>query len=269
MRNMQKSSRTDLPSNFEIVHDEQRRRPTEGLIRMETILVIEDDPRIQKALSRQFTAEGYAVHVSPDGDAGMAAVTEVHPQAVVLDLMLPGLSGREVCKKIKSEADDTPVIILSAVSEVADKVLLLELGADDYVTKPFSPRELLARIQAAIRRNHRSASKPSLSAETYSFGSITVNFTRMDVVKQNANVILTAHEFKLLKYFIEHAGHAVTREKLLNEVWGYHHYPTTRTVDNLVLKLRQKLEPDPANPVHFLTMHGVGYRFEPRPVAAA
>jgi DNA-binding response OmpR family regulator len=235
---------------------------------METILVIEDDPRIQKALVRQFTAEGYSVHVSQDGDAGMAAVNEVRPDAVVLDLMLPGLSGREICKRIKSEPYATPVVVLSAVSEVADKVLLLELGADDYVTKPFSPRELLARVQAAIRRNQRSASKPSPAMETYAFGNIVVNFTRMDVLKGGAYVILTAYEFKLLKYFIDHAGHAVTREKLLNEVWGYQNYPTTRTVDNLVLKLRQKLEPDPANPIHFQTMHGIGYRFEPLPTPA-
>jgi len=166
---------------------------------LETILVIEDDPRIQKALARQFTAEGYTVHVSSDGDAGMAAVTEVRPHAVVLDLMLPGLSGREICKKIKSETEQTPVIVLSAVAEVADKVLLLELGADDYVTKPFSPRELLARVQAAIRRNQRSAARPSLSQDTYSFGNITVNYSRMDILKQGANITLTAHEFKLLR----------------------------------------------------------------------
>jgi DNA-binding response OmpR family regulator len=195
----------------------------------------------------------------------MAAVFDVRPQAVVLDLMLPGLSGREICKKIKSELDPIPVIVLSAVSEVADKVLLLELGADDYVTKPFSPRELLARVQAAIRRNQRSASRPLPAIDTYCFGNIVVNYTRMDVLKEGATVTLTAHEFKLLRYFIEHAGHAVTREKLLNEVWGYQNYPTTRTVDNLVLKLRQKLEPDPANPVNIQTMHGIGYRFEPQP----
>ena len=231
---------------------------------METILVIEDDPRIQKALERQFSAEGYTVHVSQDGDAGLAAVFDVRPNAVVLDLMLPGLSGREICKKIKTEMNQIPVIVLSAVSEVADKVLLLELGADDYVTKPFSPRELLARVQAAIRRSQRSASKPTPAMETYSFGNIVVNFVRMDVLKEDAHLILTAYEFKLLRYFIEHAGHAVTREKLLSEVWGYQNYPTTRTVDNLVLKLRQKLEPDPANPVYFQTMHGIGYRFEPQ-----
>jgi len=191
---------------------------------METILVIEDDPRIQKALERQFSAEGYTVHVSQDGDAGLAAVFDVRPNAVVLDLMLPGLSGREICKKIKSEMNQTPVIVLSAVSEVADKVLLLELGADDYVTKPFSPRELLARVQAAIRRSQRSASKPTPAMETYSFGNIVVNFVRMDVLKEDAHLILTAYEFKLLRYFIEHAGHAVTREKLLSEVWGYQNY---------------------------------------------
>jgi DNA-binding response OmpR family regulator len=235
---------------------------------METILVIEDDPRIQKALARQFSAEGYTVHISQDGNAGMAAVFDIRPQAVVLDLMLPGLSGREICKKIKSELNPIPVIVLSAVSEVADKVLLLELGADDYVTKPFSPRELLARVQAAIRRSGRSASMPSPAIETYSFGNIVVNYTRMDVLKEGATVTLTAHEFKLLRYFIDHAGHAVTREKLLNEVWGYQNYPTTRTVDNLVLKLRQKLEPDPANPVNFQTMHGIGYRFEPQRATA-
>jgi DNA-binding response OmpR family regulator len=232
---------------------------------METILVIEDDPRIQKALARQFSAEGYAVHVSPDGDAGMAAVFDVRPHAVVLDLMLPGLSGREICRKIKSEMNQMPVIVLSAVSEVADKVLLLELGADDYVTKPFSPRELLARIQAAMRRSQRAASEPPKSMEIYSFGNVVVNFTRMDVLKSGLPVILTAQEFKLLRYFIEHAGHAVTREKLLNDVWGYQNYPTTRTVDNLVLRLRQKLEPNPADPVNIQTMHGIGYRFEPQP----
>jgi DNA-binding response OmpR family regulator len=235
---------------------------------METILVIEDDPRIQKALERQFAAEGYTVHVSQDGDAGLAAAFDVRPDAVVLDLMLPGLSGREICKKIKAEMNQTPVIVLSAVSEIADKVLLLELGADDYVTKPFSPRELLARVQAAIRRNQRSASKPAPAMETYSFGNIVVNFVRMDVLKEDVHLVLTAYEFKLLRYFIEHTGHAVTREKLLSEVWGYQNYPTTRTVDNLVLKLRQKLEPDPANPVHFQTMHGIGYRFEPQPASA-
>src|ERR1039458_9352995 len=212
---------------------------------MNTILVVEDDPRIQKALHRQFTSEGYTVHISGDGAEGLATCKTLRPTGVVLDLMLPGMSGREVCKGIKSWSPNTPVVILSAVSEVADKVLLLELGADDYVTKPFSPRELMARVQAAIRRTQKpSAAAPSHTA----FGRITADFSAMEFFKDGVPVILTAYEIKLLKYFIEHAERVITREELLNDVWGYTSYPTTRTVDNQVMKLRQKLEADPARP---------------------
>ncbi len=225
---------------------------------MSTILVVEDDPRIQKALHRQFTSEGYTVHISGDGAEGMATCKTLRPSGVVLDLMLPGMSGREVCKGIKSWSPNTPVVILSAVSEVADKVLLLELGADDYVTKPFSPRELMARVQAAIRRTQKSS---SAAASHIAFGHITADFSAMEFLKDGAPVILTAYEIKLLKYFIEHAERVITREELLNDVWGYTSYPTTRTVDNQVMKLRQKLEVDPARPVHFRTMHGIGYKF--------
>ena len=223
---------------------------------MSTVLVIEDDPRIQKALHRQFSAEGYAVHVVGDGTEGLAACRTLKPIAVILDLMLPGISGREVCKGIKAQFPETPVIILSAVSEVADKVLLLELGADDYVTKPFSPRELLARLQAAVRRVNRSERSDILS-----FGNVTADFAKMEVVKDGQPVVMTAHELKLLKYFLDHAERVITREKLLTDVWGYHSYPTTRTVDNQVMKLRQKLEADPAHPHFFRTMHGIGYKF--------
>jgi DNA-binding response OmpR family regulator len=223
---------------------------------MSTVLVIEDDPRIQKALQRQFSAEGYAVHVVGDGTEGLAACRSLKPIAVILDLMLPGISGRDVCKAIKTQFPETPVIILSAVSEVADKVLLLELGADDYVTKPFSPRELLARLQAAVRRTNRSE-----RSDVLSFGNVTADFAKMEVVKDGQPVIMTAHELKLLKYFLDHAERVITREKLLTDVWGYHSYPTTRTVDNQVMKLRQKLEADPAHPHFFRTMHGIGYKF--------
>lgn len=225
---------------------------------MSTVLVIEDDPRIQKALHRQFSAEGYAVHVVGDGTEGLAACRTLKPIAVILDLMLPGISGREVCKGIKAQFPETPVIILSAVSEVADKVLLLELGADDYVTKPFSPRELLARLQAAVRRVNRSERSDILS-----FGNVTADFAKMEVVKDGQPVVMTAHELKLLKYFLDHAERVITREKLLTDVWGYHSYPTTRTVDNQILKLRQKLEADPAVPRHVLTIYGAGYKFTP------
>jgi DNA-binding response OmpR family regulator len=225
---------------------------------MNAILVVEDDPRIQKALHRQFTSEGYTVHISGDGAEGMATCKTLRPAGVVLDLMLPGMSGREVCKGIKSWSPNTPVVILSAVSEVADKVLLLELGADDYVTKPFSPRELMARVQAAIRRTQ----KPSGEAASHiAFGHITADFSAMEFFKDGELVILTANEIKLLKYFIDHSERVITREELLNEVWGYTSYPTTRTVDNQVMKLRQKLESDPARPVYFRTLHGIGYKF--------
>jgi DNA-binding response OmpR family regulator len=225
---------------------------------MSTILVVEDDPRIQKALHRQFTSEGYTVHVAGDGAEGLATCKTIHPAGVVLDLMLPGMTGREVCKGIKSWSPNTPVVILSAVSDVADKVLLLEIGADDYVTKPFSPRELMARVQAAIRRTQRPGNAAS---RQISFGQVTADFSSMEFSREGVPVILTAHEVKLLRYFIEHAEQVVTREELLNDVWGYTSYPTTRTVDNQVMKLRQKLESDPAKPVHFRTMHGIGYKF--------
>jgi DNA-binding response OmpR family regulator len=223
---------------------------------MKTILVVEDDPRIQKALLRLFGTEGYQVHVAEDGPAGLTASRALKPIAVVLDLMLPGMNGRELCRLIKESQPETPVIILSAVSEVADKVLLLELGADDYVTKPFSPRELLARVEAAIRRSAKSS-----SAKLIQFDEIAIDVAKMEVQRDGVSVTLTAHEFKLLRYFVENAGRVLTRTALLNDVWGYDSYPNTRTVDNQILKLRQKLERDPAQPRHFLTVHGAGYKF--------
>lgn len=226
---------------------------------MSLILVIEDDSRIQRALQRLFIAEDYEVHIEGDGQSGMIACKDLRPAAVVLDLMLPGLSGRTVCKEIKAWSADTPVIVLSAVTEVADKVLLLETGADDYMTKPFSPRELLARVQAAIRRSRRKTEAMPLG-----FGDVTVDFAKMEIYRNGMMVPLTAHEFKLLRFFFENPGRAIAREELLSDVWGLSFHLTTRTVDNQILKLRQKLEADPANPVHFRTVHGVGYKFVPQ-----
>ena len=229
---------------------------------MDSILIVEDDPRISKALDRQFRSEGYAVHVVDNGLEAVKVCVGLKPAAVVLDLMLPGLSGREICKQIKSAMPNLPVIILSAVSAVADKVLLLEIGADDYVTKPFSPRELLARVQAAIRRSSLIPNGPTKQRDvTVRFGPVVIDFAKMEVQRDGHPVALTAHEFKLLRYFIDHVDHVVTREQLLTDVWGYNFYPTTRTVDNLVLKLRQKLEPDSAKPTYFRTVHGTGYKF--------
>lgn len=221
-----------------------------------TILVIEDDPRMQKVLCRSFLSEHYAVAVAGDGHTGLELFRRERPLAVILDLVLPGISGRELCQTFKSLSSDTPVIVLSAINEVVDKVLLLELGADDYVTKPYSPRELMARVQAAIRRQR----KPP-SSSVFRFGDCEIDFKSMTAKRGGVPVVLTAHEFKLLKFFTENVDRVLTREILLNEVWGYNAYPTTRTVDNQLLKLRQKLESDPANPKHLLTIYGAGYKF--------
>jgi DNA-binding response OmpR family regulator len=180
------------------------------------------------------------------------------PIAVVLDLVLPHISGRELCRNFKTMSPETPVIIVSAISEVVDKVLLLELGADDYVTKPFSPRELMARVQAAIRRQRKPAVPSS-----YRFADCEIDFRKMTVIRQGVSIVFTSHEFRLLKFFADNAERVLGREELLNEVWGYNCYPTTRTVDNYILRLRQKLEHDPGNPTHFLTIYGTGYKFVP------
>jgi DNA-binding response OmpR family regulator len=223
---------------------------------MSLILVIEDDPRIQKALRRQFTAEGYDVHVEGEGPPGLAACKSLRPATVVLDLMLPGLSGRAICKEIKAWSNDMPVIVLSAVTDVADKVLLLETGADDYMTKPFSPRELLARVQSMIRRAGKK-----IGCRVEGFGDVSINFLTMEIHRNGRSVALTAHEFKLLRFFLDNPGRVIAREELLSDVWGLSFHLTTRTVDNQILKLRQKLEQDPANPIYFRTVHGVGYKF--------
>jgi DNA-binding response OmpR family regulator len=223
------------------------------------ILVIEDDPHIQKILHRLFHEQGYNVTICGDGQAGLDAFRSGRQSAVILDLVLPGIFGRDLCKIMKSEQAGVPVIVLSAISEVADKVLLLELGADDYMTKPFSPRELMARVQAALRRPRMQAA----ATATYNFGECELDFARMSARRAGKPITLTAHEFKLLKYFVENAERVLSREELLNEVWGYNSYPTTRTVDNQILKLRQKLEPNAAEPHHLQTVYGAGYRFVP------
>ncbi len=223
-----------------------------------TILIIEDDPRMQKVLRRIFVGENYAAVVAGDGQTGLDLFRREQPLAVVLDLILPQISGRELCQTFKGLSREVPVIVLSAITEVADKVLLLELGADDYVTKPFSGRELTARVQAAVRRQRKPPTQT-----IYRFAGCEIDFKRMTVRRNGNPVVLTAHEFKLLKFFTDNSERVLTRDVLLNEVWGYNFYPTTRTVDNQILKLRQKLEPDPANPKHLLTIYGAGYKFVP------
>jgi len=229
-----------------------------GLTAAERILVIEDDRAVQKALKRLFECEGYSVDVATDGSAGLDIFRKMPPSALVLDLRLPGMSGHEVCREITQIAPGLPIVILSARSDVADKVLLLEIGAHDYVTKPFSARGVLGRVRAALRRSARVD-----VGGVFVFADVAVNFAKMEVMRGSESISLTTQEFKALKFMIHNPERVISREELLNQVWGYQNYPSTRTVDNHILKLRQKLEGDPSNPVHFRTFHGAGYKFVP------
>jgi DNA-binding response OmpR family regulator len=223
---------------------------------MGRILVVEDDPAVQKALKRLFESEGYVVEVQANGKSALESFQAAPPAVIILDLRLPQLSGSDLCKEVKAHAPTLPIVVLSATSDVSDKVLLLELGADDYVTKPFSPRELLARVRAALRHTTRT---PNINV--VSFDGISIDFKKMEVQRDGKVVILTAQEFKALQFLVQNADRVIGRDELLNDVWGYQNYPSTRTVDNHILKLRQKLERDPASPVHFRTVHGMGYKF--------
>ena len=233
----------------------------------DTVLVVEDSRAMQRTLQRLFESDSLQVQIASDGPSGLELFRKQRPCAVVLDLKLPGISGKELCREFKSIAFSIPIVVLSANAEVEDKVLLLELGADDYVTKPFSPKELLARVRRAIRRTAATqlvtsqiTGKP-VSEEILAFGDSRIDFARMEATRSGLPVTLTAQEFKLLKYLAASSGRVVSREELLNEVWGYQNYPSTRTVDNHILRLRQKLEPDPASPRFLMTMHGAGYKF--------
>ena len=239
-----------------------------GVGLMDKVLVVEDSRPMQRALERALTAEGYQVDVACDGPAGLSSFRKQRPGAVLLDLKLPGIHGRELCREFKTIAPNVPVIVLSANTEVDDKVLLLELGADDYVTKPFSPKELLARVRRAMRRAETPPAK-ELATKRFRFADVVVDCDAMEVMRAGQRVTLTAQEFRVLKYFLEHPGRVISRDDLLNQVWGYNNYPSTRTVDNHILRLRQKLEADPSTPRHFVTLHGVGYKFVSTADAAA
>jgi DNA-binding response OmpR family regulator len=223
---------------------------------MEKILIVEDDRAVQRALKHLLVSEDYSVETASDGAAGLETFRSSGPDLVILDLRLPGMPGRDVCREIKQTSPSVPVIVLSAKTDVTDKVLLLELGADDYVTKPFSPRELLARVRAAMRRTVRAG-----LGDRFNFSNVSVDFSKMQLTRNGEPVALTAQEFKILKFFAQNPERVISRSELLNEVWGYQSYPTTRTVDNHIWRLRQKLETDPENPVHFRTVHAAGYKF--------
>jgi DNA-binding response OmpR family regulator len=220
------------------------------------ILVVEDERSVQSSLRQLFEYEGYSVEIAACGRQCLERLHAAPPTAIILDAQLPDISGQEVFCQIQRLAPSTPIIVLSARSSVTEKVLFLDLGADDYVTKPFSQRELLARLRAAVRR---AVIRPTDGR--FSFDDVSVDFAKMELVRAGERVSLTALEFKVLKFMIQNPGRVISRSELLNEVWGYQNYPTTRTVDNHILRLRQKIEKDPANPVHFQTVHSVGYRF--------
>jgi DNA-binding response OmpR family regulator len=226
---------------------------------MTHILVVEDDPAILRGLSDNLKLESYEVVTAADGEAGYRLAREGPPDLIVLDLMLPKLSGYELCRKLRSEGVTTPILMLTARGEEADRVLGLDLGADDYVTKPFSIRELLARIRAILRRTQ----PPEALPDTVRFEDVTVDFRSYEASKGGAKVEMTPKEYHLLRLLAARAGEVVTREELLNEVWGYDSYPNTRTVDNHVASLRAKLERNRSGTRHIQTVHGVGYKFVP------
>lgn len=221
------------------------------------ILIVEDEPNMVAGLRDNFEFEGYQVLAARDGVEGLERALSDAPDLVILDVMMPRMSGLEVCKQLKAKRPSLPIIMLTARGQEVDKVVGLELGADDYVTKPFSIRELLARVKAVLRRV-AILPKPQ---HRYSFSDVEVDLKGCRVMRRGKHLEVSTKEFDLLKYFICHPGENLSRDRLLEEVWGYEHYPTTRTVDAHIVHLRQKLEPTPEQPQFFLTVHGVGYRF--------
>jgi two-component system alkaline phosphatase synthesis response regulator PhoP len=224
---------------------------------MPKILIVEDEPGMVAGLRDNFEFEGYQVLSAMDGVSGLERALADAPDLVILDVMMPRMSGLDVCKQLKSKRPAIPIIMLTARGQEVDKVVGLELGADDYVTKPFSIRELLARVKAVLRR---VGSVPK-AKDSYTFGDVEVNLQSCQVSRRGRCLDFSSKEFDLLKYFLSHPGEALTRDRLLEEVWGYDKFPTTRTVDAHIVRLRQKLEPKPDDPRFFLTVHGTGYKF--------
>ena len=221
------------------------------------ILIVEDEPAMVAGLRDNFEYEGYDVISAGDGVQGLERALAEQPDLVVLDVMMPRMSGLDVCKQLKAKRPSLPIIMLTARGQEIDKVVGLELGADDYVTKPFSIRELMARVKAVLRR----VSPPVTTAEMYRFSDVEVNVRSNEVRRAGAPVELSSKEFALLAYFVAHPAETLSRDRLLDAVWGYENYPNTRTVDTHILHLRQKLEPNPEEPRLFLTVHGSGYKF--------
>jgi DNA-binding response OmpR family regulator len=224
---------------------------------MKHLLIIEDDPAILKALTASLQEEHYKIDTAADGISGYEKAMNDKLNLIILDLMLPGMNGADICKNLRSEGITTPILVLSSKQDEIDKVLLLELGADDYMVKPPAIRELQARVKAMLRRANTLDQK----LDSFTFGNFTLDFKRHEAFKNTTPVKLTAKEFQVLKMLIEHEGEVISRDELLNRVWGYETFPTTRTVDNFILTLRKKIEDDPHDPLHLVTIHGTGYKF--------
>jgi len=217
-----------------------------------TVMIIEDDPEIRGVVKTLLTNEGFQVEEADDGRSALERVFLTKPDLILVDLRLPGLDGAEICKRVRASGMDTPIIVISAAKEEFDRVLLLELGADDFLVKPFGARELLARMRAVLRR-----SAPAVRG----FAGVEIDTQRRVVTNRGAEVALSPSEYNLLTFFLRNPNRVLTREMILEGVWGFESAPTVRTVDSHVVKLRQKLEPDPSVPRYFLTVHGAGYRF--------
>jgi two-component system alkaline phosphatase synthesis response regulator PhoP len=222
------------------------------------VLIVEDEAGLRLTLSDRLASEGYVVDTAPDGEAGLERATAGAYDLIVLDVMLPRVDGLSACRQLRQRGVTTPILMLTARSQVVDRVVGLKLGADDYLTKPFEMIELTARLEALLRRR---PSVPQPGADTYRFGDVVVDFRRAEVTRAGQPVELSAREFKLLRHFIAHRGAAIMRDELLSQVWGYDEMPLTRTVDVHVAGLRQKIETNPKSPEYILTVHGIGYKF--------
>jgi len=224
---------------------------------MKRILIVEDDPAIQHGLTEALTAEHFDVHSAADGEKGLATSLQKKLDLIILDVMLPGMNGFDICRQLRSRDVTTPILMLTGKGEEMDKVLGLELGADDYLTKPFSIRELVARVKALLRRQGQLTQ----TLEELSFGDVHIDFMKQEATRRKKALHLTSREFELLRFMASREGEVISRNTLLDEVWGYEQTPTTRTVDNFVLSLRKKIETDPSKPKHLLTVHTSGYKF--------
>jgi DNA-binding response OmpR family regulator len=224
---------------------------------MKTILIIEDDAAIVTGLEDALKAEHFNTLAAGTAEKGYTMAKRENIDLIILDLVLPDRNGEEVCKALRKDGVNTPILMLTSKKQEMDKVVGLEIGADDYVTKPFSIRELIARINALLRRKWEVVK----DIEQYAFGDVVIDFKKQEAKKGKKTIKATVKELEILKYFIQHAGEVITRDMLLSDVWGYEHFPTTRTVDNFILALRNKFEDAPSKPKHLLTVHSAGYKF--------